>query len=608
MIGLLTETIGNPTPMQIPFLPNRQMPSGDLPAPIEPQPWHFRQSVDYSVTANKAVLDLAARQREHFLFNFYRMGANSIERGRRDNWTHYPRRVAEAARALTAGRAEEGGQGGGFGGGARGTQEDFQRLLRDPANRDARGYILPSDQPDFLTTTKFVEALLETGIEVHRASAAFEVAGKSYPAGSYVVQSAQAFRPHVLDMFEPQDHPDDIPYPGAAPTPPYDNAGWTLAYQMGVRFDRVLEGFDGPFERVEGFHLAPPAGRISGSGNAGYLLSHEVNDAFVAVNRLLAADRDVFWLTQPVRAGNREHAAGTFFIPEASGVRPMLEELAREKGLNFEATRSAPSGEALRVHPVRIGLWDRYGGSMPSGWVRWLFEQFEFPFELVYAPRLDEGDLNEAYDVLVFVDGAIPSGGGRGFGGFGGNRDNIPAEFHDQLGSVTVDTTVSQLKAFMEAGGTVVTIGGSTVLAEHLGLPIGEAPARDGERLGRAEFYVPGSLLEARVDNTLPVAHGMPERADFMFDNSPSFELGPDAAAQGITPIAWFDSSRPLRSGWAWGQEHLEGAVAAAQADIGQGRLYLFGPEIVFRAQPHGTFKLLFNAIYTGVAEPARVR
>ena len=64
---------------------------------------------------------------------------------------------------------------------------------------------------------------------MHRATAAFTVGGKSYPAGSYVVKTAQAFRPHVLDMFEPQDHPNDFAYPGGPPIPPYDSAGWTLA-------------------------------------------------------------------------------------------------------------------------------------------------------------------------------------------------------------------------------------------------------------------------------------------------------------------------------------------------------------------------------------------
>ena len=59
-----------------------------------------------------------------------------------------------------------------------------------------------------------------------------------------------------------------------------------------------------------------------------------------------------------------------------------------------------------------------------------------------------------------------------------------------------------------------------------------------------------------------------------------------------------FDSADPLRSGWAWGQRYLEGGVIALDAQVGKGRVYLFGPEILHRAQPHGTFKLFFNAIY----------
>src|SRR5262249_60108142 len=107
--------------------------------------------------------------------------------------------------------------------------------------------------------TKFVNILLETGVKVHRAKADFEVAGKASPAGSYVVKCAQPFRAHMLDLFEPQDHPNDFAYPGAPPTPPYDIAGWTLAYQMAVQFDRVLDGFGGPCEGVKGPRPPPPA-------------------------------------------------------------------------------------------------------------------------------------------------------------------------------------------------------------------------------------------------------------------------------------------------------------------------------------------------------------
>src|SRR5690606_7329961 len=107
MLGLLTETIGNPTPMQIPFVASRQLPNADLPAPIEPQVWHFRNSIDYSVTANYAVLDMASRYKDTFLYNIFQMGRNSIERGSRDHWTVYPKRL-DAVRTTMEGNRPAG--------------------------------------------------------------------------------------------------------------------------------------------------------------------------------------------------------------------------------------------------------------------------------------------------------------------------------------------------------------------------------------------------------------------------------------------------------------------------------------------------------------------
>jgi hypothetical protein len=144
----------------------------------------------------------------------------------------------------------------------------------------------------------------------------------------------------------------------------------------------------------------------------------------------------------------------------------------------------------------------------------------------------------------------------------------------------------------------VVAIGSSAEhLATHLALPVESHLVENGEPLPRTRFYVPGSVLSVRVDDTNPVAYGMPERVDVFFDDSPVFRLAPGAVEQGVKAIAWFDSETPLRSGWAWGQAHLNGGVAALEVPLGKGRVYLFGPQILQRAQPHGTFKFLFNAI-----------
>src|SRR5262249_21762049 len=144
-----------------------------------------------------------------------------------------------------------------------------------------------------LTASKFVNVLIGTGVTVHRATDAFNLNGKLYPAGSYAVKSAQAFRAHIFDMFEPQDHPDDFAAGSTTPTPPYDMAGWTLPFQMGVKFDRILDAFEGPFEELKD-EVAPPAAKVSGGGDvAGFLLDTRMNDAFRAVNRLLAAGEGV---------------------------------------------------------------------------------------------------------------------------------------------------------------------------------------------------------------------------------------------------------------------------------------------------------------------------
>ncbi|HSI72619.1 MAG TPA: hypothetical protein VK934_05540, partial [Fimbriimonas sp.] len=107
----------------------------------------------------------------------------------------------------------------------------------------------------------------------------------------------------------------------------------------------------------------------------------------------------------------------------------------------------------------------------------------------------------------------------------------------------------------------------------------------------------PGSILRARVDLLQPSAWGFPDHVDVFFDNSPVFKFKAGAEEAGLKKVAWFDTDKPLRSGWAWGQEKLKDGIAIVEAPVGKGKLYLFGPEILFRAQSHGTFKFLFNAI-----------
>jgi hypothetical protein len=610
MIGLLTEVIGNPTPTRIPFVPQRQLPSGDLVAPVAPQTWHARQSIDYEVAANRAVLDYASRQRETLLYHIYRMGRNSIERGSRDAWTPHPSRLDAILRlAATDGNAVDDAPvetGEVTTEAARRLAPKYYALLHKPEWRDPRGFIIPADQPDFPTAVKFINALVKTGIAIHRATADFTVAGKHYPAGSFVVKTNQAFRPHVLDMFEPQDHPNDFKYDGAPPTKPYDVAGYTLALQMGVKFDRVLEAFDGPFERLPYGELQKPAaGRIEGTG-AGFVFSHEVNDGFILVNRLLKAGAEVYWLNEAPPDAPLV-GRGAIYVPDRNGVAAIVEKGAVQFGLSIHKV-APPAGPALKLAPVRIAVWDRYGGSIYSGWTCWLLEQFEFSFDVIYPPEIDAGNLRQRYDAIVCANNAIPAPGTSPTV-IAAPRD-LPPEYAGRAGRFTAAKSAPALQEFLEAGGTVITFGNSTNLAYHLALPVKSALVEKNGNgrdrpLPEEKFYIPGSILEAKVDVAAPVAWGMEEHANFYFDRDPCFTLPADAPARGLRAIAWFDSDAPLRSGWAWGQQRLRNGVTIASASVGRGQFYLMSSEVAFRGQTHGTFKLFFNALQLANATSA---
>jgi hypothetical protein len=620
-IAILTEMIGSPTPMRIPLVLDRQLPTSDLAYPVAPQEWHFRQSIEYSMSCNRAILDIASRLKENVLYNRYVMGKHSIERGSTDTWTPRPHRIAAMAAGTSGAPGTPGtpGTAGRAGRGAGQNQDALWAALHRPEDRDPRGFIIPASQADFPTAVKFINALLETGITVQRATREFTVQGKAYPAGSYVVPAAQAFRPHVMDMFEPQDHPDNFAYPGAPPTHPYDNAGWTLAFQMGVEFDRVLDGFTGPFEQVNDWNLTPPPGALRAPAlPAGYLIDRHLLDSFAAMNMMFAANQQtpriaapIKVLTIPLTVGGRTYPIGTWYAVGTRDAPVALRAAVQRFGVSAEGVAITPTALATVAAP-RVGLWDQYGGSMDAGWARWILEQFQFTFDRVFAPQLDAGNLRDKYDTLIFVAGAIPGaaggrGGGGRVGGAGAGEQNIPAEYRDQIGSVSIDRTLPQIKQFLDQGGTVIALGTSAVnLARYLELPIenhlveeaSSGSGAGGTPIPQTKFYVPGSILQARVDTANPAAFGMREHTDFFFDNSPVMKLGPTAAARGVKAIAWFDSRTPLRSGWAWGQSYLDGGVIAAEAPVGKGKVFLYTAEIIQRAQPHATFKLLFNAIY----------
>jgi len=588
IIGLLTEIIGNPTPSNIPLVPQRLIPNSATPYPITPQKWYFKNSIDYSVSLNYAVLNYAARYKEELLLNIYKMGRHSIEAGSKDNWTLYSKRAEAVAELLKTEKVT-------------GNIDSFQttvfnKVYKNPANRDARGYIVTANQTT--SAIDFINILIQSGIKVEKATANFSVAGKNYPSGSYIVKTNQAFRPHVIDMFEPQDHPNDFQYPGGPPVRPYDAAGWTPAFTMGIEFDRVLEDFNGPFETIAYGSIQKPIGKINaGKETVGYSFSTKENAAYYAINTLLAMGVEVF--------KNKDQ----YFIASNTADKKLqetIELLSAEKGIIFNGVTAKPTNMNDKIMPQRIALWDKYGGSMSSGWVRWIFEKYNFPFQLIYAKEIDASNLKDKYDVIVFVEGAIPSLKselGNSYEEKEPKAEDIPEMYQATLGKITAEKSIPALNAFLQNGGTIITIGSSANLAYHLNLPVKNAlvemVAGKEKTLPGEKFYIPGSVMQITLDNEYKANWGMNKNADVYFSASPVFKLLPDAIARKeVVPLAWYASDKTLRSGWAFGQSYLQDGVAAFEAKVGNGKLFVYGPEITFRGQTHSNYKMLFNQLY----------
>lgn len=571
IIGILTESFGRPEPTRIRPSLDRLLPDGDHPDPVPEQIWHARQTIEYLQTANFAILDYASRYRRELLQGIWRMGRNSIERGSRDHWTVTPRLIA-AAKA----------------------REDGDSVFRDPLLRDPRVYLMRPDRGDFGAAIRLVQALQRSGVEVHRATAAFEHDGVRYPQGTLVVRTDQAFRPHVIDMFEPQWHPND--YRDGRPVPPYDAAGWTLALQMDVAVDRSFDPVTGPLELLDEV-VARPTADFMPHTPAPPALHPRDSDTVPAVNAMLARGLPV-----------RRLPSGGFQVPATEGI-----QIAQAAGLTLQAVTDDTGAVPLRR--PRVGLFDVYGGHMPTGWDLWVLEQYGFDVRQVWGARITEGDLIKDFDVLVFHTG-LPGGrdlsrmgraGGRDEESLGKLKQVLPpfedwSNLEERAVRLSGENSLEHLKAFVAAGGTLIALEGECdKVVRHWELPIKTGThvrGDDGEerRTRREEFYIPGSLVAIEVDTAHPLGVGMSHSCAAMFNNDCVVMEVLDPAA-GIEVVARYRKSDTLVSGWAVGDEHIAGKAAVVTVPVGKGRLCLYGADVTYRGQPVGTFKLVFNAI-----------
>ena len=253
--------------------------------------WPLRKPVEYMLTASRATLDFAAKLREDFLFNIWRMGTRQIAKG-------------------------EKAQGGPF------------------------AYVIDmTAQHDSARTVEFLKTFRIANLDIRQADAPFTAGGKTYPAGSYVI-GPQPFRAYAVDLIEPKVFPERRLYPGGPPDPPYDMTGYELSLQMGVTIDRVKEPFALPARAIDAVPTA--AGGVTGTATAAFALPPERALGAKALNRLLKAGATAAWTTD-----NRVVLTGVS--------RDAVDKVGKDLGVMFTALDAAPAGSrAIRTPRIGL--------------------------------------------------------------------------------------------------------------------------------------------------------------------------------------------------------------------------------------------------------------
>jgi hypothetical protein len=542
MAGMLTESASASLATPLYLHPDqlqggaRGMPEyeaqSNMPNPWPGGWWRVADIVAQQKVASWAIMDIAARHRETVLWNSYTKAKRQTERGAK-----------------------------GF----------------------PKGYVVPANQHDFLTTVTMINTLLQSDIEVTRANKAFVADGTMYDEGSFVVSLAQPKMGLVQNLLGRTLYPDNewTRARDGSPLRPYDTATHTMAEFMGVRVDPVEAEIEGDFRTLT--DPVPMEGSV-GSGSR-FVLDGRQNQSFKAINLLL--DRGGVRV-QRVDEASGELSPGDFIVlADAADLEPV----ARETGVHFRALGRAPSSGVHDAKRMRIAMHQRYrGGNMDEGWTRFLLEKFGFPYTSIMDAEVKQGGLNEKYDLILLPHDSPATMMGEEETRPGRPPTIWPPEYRSGLG----DDGVEALKSFVESGGTIVALGDATLFAiQKFELPIKNV--LDG--VDTKEFFSPGSTLRARFDNRHPLGYGMPDNGLILFWSNPAFQILPTRDNDHYETVVVYPERELLGSGWLVGEEHLAKRAAMVIAKLGDGNVVLIGFRPQHRAQTYGTFKLVFNAM-----------
>jgi hypothetical protein len=454
-------------------------------------------------------------------------------------------------------------------------------LLRNAAARaraaiDAapagEAFRIPRAQHDPATALRLGALMVEHHVEVF-----------SDDAGDLWIPLAQPYGNFVREMLTVQRYPEVKLVPGRDIVRPYDVAAWSLPLMMGVAVERATMPAD-----LARFTPAPDGAAAPGGGAA---LSPSSPERARALNAALKSGGRVSVAAAATEAGGTRWPAGTAFL-DARAAAAAAKVLS--PGLALAPADPPPAARALTA--PRVGIYKPWLASMDEGWTRFVLERYGFEPRTLDNAAVRKGGLRASFDAIVLPDvpkEVIGTGKPRREEGAMAYFAELPPEYAGGLG----DEGAKTLRAFVEAGGTLVALSSACdFVIEHFNLPVVNPLAKAKPE----EFSCPGSLLRARVAAEHPVTWGLPDDLALFLDEPVAFQTAPPAAELSRWVLATYPDDRRdvLLSGWIAGEERLTRKAAAVAFTFGGGRIVLLGFRPQHRAQTHGTYPFLFNALH----------
>ena len=531
--------------------------------------WSLRNNTNYMETGCLSILDYTAKHSKEMLRNFYRKHYNSWQKG---------------------------------------------------VKGDPYAYVIRAHQGDRRRVAEMINVLTGQHIEVGRARASFRIAEGEYPAGTYVVRLDQPYRNYAVDLLEPQKFPADTPYQ------PYDDVSWALPVHYGVEAKKVVDVKirDVPLDPVNG--ELRPAGRVTGDGLI-FVLKDNGQEALLAARQRLTNFR-IEIAEKSFKLGDLEYGPGSWVIPSQKDLRPALEQVATELGLDFESVSTAPAVARHESRVPRLAVYHTWDDTEAVGWIRYTLDQEKIAYDYISEERIRAGDLRKQYDVILYghtslsLQGQI-QGIDRKYGPLPYTKTaqypshGVPDASTDITGGIGW-AGMGNLEKFLNEGGVLITLGGGCQLALDGGL------VRDVRR-GPGGVFTPG--VEVRASFTRPdhpVAYGYSQVTSAFRSNYPVYNVG--VAGRGLIVLQWGtklpseeredkpgdekakDAPAMLVSGGMRGEDTLEGRPAILDLPAGRGRVLAYNFNPMHRDLNHSDYRFLWNALLNWNALPPAVR